>query len=275
MPKIVTLYRVVISCPSDAAAELAIAKETVSRWNAENAATEQLAFEPVSWETHVAPYIDKGRRVQDRINDTIINNADLLVAIFRARLGTPTGEHLSGTVEEITQFMEAGKEAWVFFRTGRPEPPPEEEGEQYRALMKFKEGIRPNSLYKDFGTDGELRDGLYRALEIHASELKKNSVPAALLKYAEETGRSSIPTHLQVEFELDDKNLFKVVECIGDSLKEGSRVVASDYLNLRDEKWRTYWCRKGLGLLEINFKASLRGVRILRVFIISERHLRQ
>lgn len=276
MPKLVTLYRVVISCPSDAWDELAVAWETISKWNAENSDDQRIAFEAVTWQTHVAPYLDKDRRGQDKINEAIIKNADLLIAIFRARLGTPTGGHLSGTVEEIDEFMKAGKVAWVFFRAGLSESDlPAEGREQYRNLTAYKESIRDRSLYREFRTDEELSNRLSQDLGIHACELKKSFVPPALSRYAEETGRSYIPNYIPVEFELDDRNLFKVVECICDSLDEHSEIIASDYLNLREAKWRMYWCQRGLEHLKINFNASGRGIRIRRVFIIPERHLKQ
>lgn len=44
------------------------------------------------------------------INNSIIKNADMVIALFGSRLGTPTARATSGTIEEIEEMIKAGKQ---------------------------------------------------------------------------------------------------------------------------------------------------------------------
>jgi hypothetical protein len=74
---------------------------------------------PVGWEMHSAP--DLAGRPQELINDRVLKDCDLLGGIFWTRLGTPTGESASGTVEEIKEHLAAGKASYdlLFVSTRR------------------------------------------------------------------------------------------------------------------------------------------------------------
>ena len=60
-------------------------------------------LEPVGWETHSVPEL--GDRPQAIINRQILRESDLLIAVFWTRIGTATGAHPSGTVEEIEEHL--------------------------------------------------------------------------------------------------------------------------------------------------------------------------
>jgi hypothetical protein len=62
---------------------------------------------PVSWSDHA--YSEFGIRPQESLNKQLVDEADLAFAMFADRLGTPTGEADSGTVEEMNVMREAGK----------------------------------------------------------------------------------------------------------------------------------------------------------------------
>ena len=91
---------------------------------------------PVGWETHSSP--EMGDRPQAIVNRQVLADCDLLVAILWARLGSPTGEAPSGTVEEIEEHLAAGKSAMIYFSTA-PVRLDSVDSEQYSALLEFKE----------------------------------------------------------------------------------------------------------------------------------------
>lgn len=62
---------------------------------------------PVSWTEHAVA--EFGERPQAILNGQIVEEADLAVALFRDRLGTPTGEVESDTSKEIKLLVKAGK----------------------------------------------------------------------------------------------------------------------------------------------------------------------
>jgi len=56
-----------------------------------------------------------GKPAQEFINEQVLEKADLLIAIFWTRIGTPTSEHASGTVEEIEKHIDSEKTTMIYF----------------------------------------------------------------------------------------------------------------------------------------------------------------
>src|SRR5947209_17298538 len=93
------VFRVLIASPSDVTDERDIAVKTIQEWNDLHSPGRQVVLLPLRWETHSAP--EYGRRPQEVINRQIVDHSDLLIGIFWTRIGSPTGEADSGTLEEI------------------------------------------------------------------------------------------------------------------------------------------------------------------------------
>lgn len=94
---------------------------------------------PCAWETHASPAM--GDRAQAIINKQLLKQCDLLVAVFWTRLGSPTGQATSGTVEEINEHLGAGKPAMIYFSEA-PVRPDSVEHAQYKALRDFREDCK-------------------------------------------------------------------------------------------------------------------------------------
>src|SRR5262245_20344643 len=97
------VLKVVIASPGDVSPERLAATAIIHEWNIVHSADRATVLLPVLWETHSSPAM--GDRAQGIINEQLIHDADLMVAIFWARLGTPTGKAVSGTVEEIEEHL--------------------------------------------------------------------------------------------------------------------------------------------------------------------------
>lgn len=115
---------------------------------------------PVGWDTHSAPAM--GDRPQGIINKQVLQGADLLIAIFWTRLGTPSGEADSGTVEEIEKHLAAGKPAMLYFSLA-PVRPDSVDDEQYTALTKFREQCKKKGLIGTYDDPAEFA----RVLQAH------------------------------------------------------------------------------------------------------------
>ena len=101
-----------ISAPGDVPVEdMAVVRKTISQWNLTFGRTVGLTVLPISWTEHAVA--EFGERPQAILNDQIVDEADMAVALFQDRLGTPTGEAESGTAEEIKILVEAGKSVGV------------------------------------------------------------------------------------------------------------------------------------------------------------------
>jgi hypothetical protein len=161
------IYNVMIASPSDVPSERNIVREVVYEWNAVHSQSRKIVLLPIGWETHSSP--EMGSRAQSILNDQILNKCDLLVGIFWTRIGTETGEYISGTVEEIERHVASGKPAMLYFYAK-----PVEEGsvdkEQYSKLKKFRESCQKNCLYATYDNHSDFKEKFYHHLQIKVNE---------------------------------------------------------------------------------------------------------
>jgi hypothetical protein len=104
-----------------------------------------------------------GERPQAIINRTVLAECDLLVAVFWTRLGSPTGEAPSGTVEEIEEHLRAGKPTMIYF-SNAPVRPDSIDENQYRALREFRADCERRGLIETFESLSELEEKVRRQL---------------------------------------------------------------------------------------------------------------
>lgn len=163
MPYQATVVQVMIASPGDVIEERKFSREAVIEWNVANSEANKLVLLPVAWETHAAP--DLSGRAQGLINKRLLEKCDLLVGVFWTRLGTPTGEHESGTVEEIKGHISAGRPAMVYF-SSRPIVPGSYSTEQYEKVIEFKGWCQSQGLVSNFETIEDFQSRFPRDLAL-------------------------------------------------------------------------------------------------------------
>lgn len=144
-----------ISAPGDLPLEdMAILRKTISQWNLNLGRHVGLTVLPVSWTEHAVS--EFGTRPQAILNHQIVKEADLAVALFQDRLGTPTGAAESGTAEEIEVLVKAGKSVAVLVNSA-PRPPLSGAAlEERRRLDAFLDKLRKSALVFEYTNDGAL-----------------------------------------------------------------------------------------------------------------------
>src|ERR1017187_264384 len=162
-------YRVLIASPSDMVEERQAATAAVYEWNAQHAVAESVVLLPVKWESHTHP--QAGIRPQEAINRQIVRDSDIVVGMFWTKLGTSTGVAESGAVEEIDQFIAAGKPALLYF-SSRPIDPNKIDPKQHRKLKAFKASTYKKALVGGFSAVAELQQTLLRDLVRCVRELR-------------------------------------------------------------------------------------------------------
>ena len=155
-----TILNVLIASPSDVTEERDVVEKVLHAWNASHFETLGVMLHPVRWESHAYPA--SGDRPQAIINKQIVESGDILVGIFGYRLGTPTGEAQSGTIEEIEEFRKAGKYVALYFSTA--DVPRSADRGQLEALEAYKKERQKDTLYFEFKDASALRDDLTRQL---------------------------------------------------------------------------------------------------------------
>jgi hypothetical protein len=155
------VVNVLVASPSDVAAERRAVREAIHNWNAVNSQREGIVLMPIGWETHAMPEV--GGHPQALLNRQLVDNADLVIAIFWTKLGTPTETAPSGTVEEIERHRAAGKPVMLYFSSA-PVVPDSIDPEQYAGLKKYKKSMEGQSFYQTFDDTADFASKLGRQL---------------------------------------------------------------------------------------------------------------
>lgn len=154
MPQVVTRYNVLISRPSDANNEAVIAKECIELTNDIYSDESLIYLNPVDWTKN--SYADSGDRPQALLNKQLVDKADIVIAIFKERYGTPTKEYGSGTEEEIMLALNAGKRVMLYCCSCKNKNILEED-EERRKIADLKERVQNKVLYKEYDDITDLR----------------------------------------------------------------------------------------------------------------------
>jgi len=170
------VIQVMIASPGDVAKERRIINEVLQEWNYIHSFDKHIVLMPVGWETHSAPLM--GERPQAIINKQILESSDLLIGVFWTRIGTPTGEYNSGTVEEIENHISSGKPAMLYFSTA-PAHPDSIDPEQYRQVREFKEKCESQGFVESYDSLSEFKEKLMRqlAITLNKNEYLKTIIP--------------------------------------------------------------------------------------------------
>jgi hypothetical protein len=171
------VLEVVIASPSDVEAERDMCECVLHEWNNVYSKSEGIILQPRRWESSV--YSEVGKRPQDSINTQIIKDADILIAILWSRLGSPTGQHESGTVEETKEHISKGKPAMLFFSKKAIEQD-KIDTEQLTKLNSFKDWCKSNSIFIEYGSNEDFKNEVDRNVRLlivrKKQELTKDSV---------------------------------------------------------------------------------------------------
>lgn len=157
------VYQVIIASPGDVPRERQLAREIIHEWNSINSFDKKICLLPVGWENNSSP--EMGKRAQDFINKQILEDSDLLIGIFWTRIGSPTGDSISGSVEEIEKHVDSNKPAMLYF-SNTPVRPDSIDSEQYEALKKFKKSCYEKGLVETFDSIEDLKTKLTRQLSL-------------------------------------------------------------------------------------------------------------
>lgn len=184
------VFRVLVASPGDVGEERNLIPEIVNEWNAVNAVNTKFILMPIKWETHSAPLL--GDRPQAIINEQLVKDCDLLVGVFWTRIGTNTGISVSGTAEEIEQFVDLKKPVMLYFSQS-PVDPDKIEIDQFSTLRTFKEKMRLKGLTETYYNTSDFRQKFSRQLSINIGNIIISDKPAAInISKKETTSKAKI-----------------------------------------------------------------------------------
>lgn len=164
MPQQIIEYRCLLISPGDVAEEREALTKVVMDWNAHVGRGIGARLELVRWESHSVP--EMGGAPQNILNSQIVDSCDLAIAIFWARLGTPTQEFPSGSVEEIARLVDKGARVLVYF-SDRPISPSKIDLEQLRKREEIRKRYQNEGLLATFDDT----ENLCRQVNLHLTSI--------------------------------------------------------------------------------------------------------
>lgn len=169
----VTAYDVLISCASDVSEYVTAMESVFTNFNSNFGRRNNIALCPVNWKNN--SFSQQGAQPQAIINDQLVREADICVAIFWTRFGTKTEEYGSGTEEEIERMKNSGKQVFIYF-LDKPIVPSQIDDDQYKQLKEFKEKVKFNGVYTDVKDETALINTFRNQLELYFTKLIQGKI---------------------------------------------------------------------------------------------------
>ncbi|MGS1014569.1 DUF4062 domain-containing protein [Rhodanobacter sp. UC4450_H17] len=192
-----------IASPGDVAEERDVIRGVIHDWNDVNAEHTNTLLSAVGWDTHSSPEL--GARAQDLINTRVLKNCDLLIGVFWTRLGTPTGNSPSGTVEEIEEHIQVGKPAMIYF-SSKPVAPESIDSAQYAKVKEFQSKLKDRGIIETYNNIQDFKYKLSKQMQLC---LVNNQYLRGLVASPSSSGAVGTPgvsvRGLSIDFNLTDE----------------------------------------------------------------------
>lgn len=156
------VYKIMVGAPSDVDDEVKIAFDVIHKWNYINAASHNLVLLPSHWSLDAYPTLH--HKPQKAIDKQLVEKSDMLICIFGSKIGTPTDDYISGTVEEIEEHRKDNKPVMIFFSKNIDKS--KTNAEQITKLLSFQSDMYKQGLCAEFSDAEELRTILSEKLAL-------------------------------------------------------------------------------------------------------------
>lgn len=192
----VTVFDLLLSCPGDAyEACFPAVKEAIERINADPQINNSISISLKHWST--SSYPQSGGQAQKLLNSQIVNEADIAIAIFWTRFGTPTDDYGSGTEEEIDLLIKNRRQVFLYF-LDKPIPPSITDSSEYtenrRKITLFKN--KYEGLYCVVKDENDLQGKIIEHLKLFFSKSNMQVEKSSSEWYRSDTGKEILPTDL-------------------------------------------------------------------------------
>lgn len=107
------LCNILLSCPGDVEEEKEIVEEVVKEFNASFSRNLGVVAVLNYWKEYAIS--EMGAEPQELLNKQFINASDLVICVFKNKLGSPTLKFESGTIQEFEEAIANDKEVGLYF----------------------------------------------------------------------------------------------------------------------------------------------------------------
>jgi hypothetical protein len=230
MPRNETIIGTFVASPSDVEEERASLESVIAELNKTWSKNLNLRLDLMKWETDVHPGF--GQYPQDVINTQISDEYDIFIAIFWGKIGSPTKEYESGTLEEFDRaykkYLENRKsvDILIYFKD-QPIAPSKMDFEQLAKLNEVKCMLgEKGGLYWTFDNTKDFESLLRGHLSKVAQEWSSRIGYAQ--KAENETDDDAKPTEInELGDKIDDYGLLDYIEVYEDRMYDMTSSLSS------------------------------------------------
>ena len=201
MPVEANVFRIFIASSNDLEEERHIIRNAIHEWNEVFAFRNQVYLEPVLYQSHI--WYDSTKSAQSIINRELLDECDLMIAIFWKRIGTPTNGSKGGTLEELDRFSKSGRPVLLCFKEGGLTI---EDAVEYGSDLKIITDLKKryaSRLTLTYQSLEELKTPIARQISFFAEEfIKKLRVAEATRTYSKKLKHEE-PSKYQVSVDID------------------------------------------------------------------------
>ena len=137
--------QVFLASPGDVSKEREAITRLLGEWNTLYSKDKGISLNVLRWEKDLATR--SGVKAQAEITEQLLKNSDILIGIFWSRFGSPTDKYMSGTLEEISYFLDRKKPVIMYF-IDRLVSPSHIKGKDIDSIETFKNEYGKIGIYK-------------------------------------------------------------------------------------------------------------------------------
>lgn len=192
----ITVFDLLLSCPGDAYKECyPSVKAAIDKLNNDPQINNSISISLKHWST--SSYPQSGGQAQKLLNSQIVNVADIAIAIFWTRFGTPTDDYSSGTEEEIDLLIKNKRQVFLYF-LDKPIPPSITDSPEYtenrKKITLFQKKYA--GIYHVVKDENDLQEKIIDHLKLYFSNSNMNVENGSSKWYRSDTGKEILPTEL-------------------------------------------------------------------------------
>ena len=178
MPSKITVYDLLISCPSDVSEYVDMLEKEIIHFNNFYGRSNNVIVRTRHWSKD--SYSEFGNHPQKLLNKQIVDSSDMALGVFWTRFGTPTESYGSGTEEEIERMLSMGKQVFLYF-LDKPVHLSKFYPEQYKKIQAFMDAHKNEGIFFNVPDERALVTKFRENLELYfdsiirGTEFKKSS----------------------------------------------------------------------------------------------------
>lgn len=178
MPSKITVYDLLISCPSDVSEYVDMLEKEIIHFNNFYGRSNNVIVRTRHWSKD--SYSEFGNHPQKLLNKQIVDSSDMALGVFWTRFGTPTESYGSGTEEEIERMLSMGKQVFLYF-LDKPVYLSKIDPEQYKKIQAFMDAHKNEGIFFNVPDERALVTKFRENLELYfdsiirGTEFKKSS----------------------------------------------------------------------------------------------------